>query len=1279
MSSKPNSITQAQGIFSNCGPGVNTYELQYDCKGPACTSINGFQNVKCNTDGGTQRCSNSVKCPSGISSYYSNFTFEQNEPDPWNPVSQNEPDSRVRQQQHIALPNCAKFSLTSDGTKAGTKIESEGPTEEKTCPKVKETPTPTAGTNLPKKTSSTGRPQVGATSRPQVEQSNYGSRRQMPKNMIFVTFLFGLMMLLPGTHASPDYQRREDLRRRAELRVRDVSDKVKAFAQDFSADLAEKANAQGQNGEVFAHNLVADVISSVCDGYFSGTRPSDFTPIVVQDCVKSVYGGERLAQPAGQFFAVFGASLLCDYVVSEAYPVAQEFFPDGCEGLQDLAKKISPTRSIAASNAVTPAASQASRPLASGSPPAASVSPPAQPSALNSQASNGATPLSVQQSALVSNSAPAPSNPASLPLPSNPAALTSAPLVSVVVNSVPLSVQSPILPTPSDGRQSVGSPPSINPASNPATPVGGSQSLRTPAGSERPQTSSPAPLPSAEPSAPSEINQRPSQSPIPPIDTSLTPQPSQSRVEPSVITPEASPPPPSRPAQSSPLPSVSLNPSFPPSPPVATPSLSPPVVVSPSVSPPARVSPSGSSPEPSFPSTPSQALVSSSISPQVSVPGSSSPTRTTPIVTPGPKSESSIVSSNEIPSSPSISPSSLSIPSSSDRSMVSQSSPVPRESPSISSSPSRESPISVTTISQSSSIRTPITPSTPVSNTTISTPTPIPSCQPKSETPNFCPRQGCVNFNFDDNNCGACNKKCPEPSFCYWGDCICQNEQLASPENNFCKGHNQTCETPNTLCPDVGCLNLMTNATHCGNCETACQAGLECYKGTCLCPVTHKIPESNGRCNGTEPETCPDGQFLDNKYKKCCPTGTTWNQTSNACEQPTKKCTEGYAFNSETGLCCSVSILTHQACLCPLGLYKQDNGTCTDVPPFSCNAGEVPDFKYNVCCREGTAWNPDKKSCTPKGTSCPAGQALDPEYKKCCPTETVWNPQINNCTSTQPKTCPQKTFVLIEELGFCCPLAQRQATADNTAWYLKYCTCTNGKAIDSETGCDGKPVCPPGEHVDARYAKCCKDGWAYAPRLERCIQVSSDSSSPSSAMASTSPPLRQASPTVPSAAMSSTGSALPRPSSTSRYPTFTSGSPIANPSSSTPPPPSVTPPGTPSRSPNPPSTTAPSCPSSLPNICNGSCVNVARNTAHCGDCSVSCPTGYSCVDGACGIARGVGVLPQTTAQPWLLNLPSNVAEPFKPFLNTTSPSETPKPVLKGAGGFIAKGLEGPWG
>jgi hypothetical protein len=303
-------------------------------------------------------CSNDVKCPNEISSFQSNFTFGQNEADPWNPSSHNEADSRVQQQQHISLSNCARFSLTSDGTKEGTQLGDIGQADDKNCPKLEKTATSIASNDVGRKTSYVEQPQIGATSMPQVKQSGYSVKRCTSRSFIWTTVLFGLLILLPGVHASTNHHRREGLNLRARLQIRAVSDKVKVFAQDFSGDLAEKMNTQDLNGEAFAHNLVASVISSVCDSYFSGTVPSDSTTVVVQDCVRRIYGGEKHAQPAVQFFAVFGASLFCDYLVSEAYPVARDFFPDVCEGLRKLARKVSPLRSAAASNTVMLGASQ---------------------------------------------------------------------------------------------------------------------------------------------------------------------------------------------------------------------------------------------------------------------------------------------------------------------------------------------------------------------------------------------------------------------------------------------------------------------------------------------------------------------------------------------------------------------------------------------------------------------------------------------------------------------------------------------------------------------------------------------------------------------------------------------------------------------------------------------------------------------------------------------------------------------------------------------------------
>jgi hypothetical protein len=269
----------------------------------------------------------------------------------------------VQQQQNIAVSSCAKFSLRSDGTRDGTKVEDGGSTDGDTCPRAQETPIPVNGLAFWQKPSSMQRPHAGVTGIPQILQSNSGAKRSISKRLVLVAVLIVLLAMLPGAHASPESHRQHERREKADMRIRKVSNRVKLFAQDFSSDLAEKVAAQDRNGNVLAHNLVVDVVSSVCSEHFIGAKPSDFTPVILQNCVKSVYGGERLALPAVQFSAVFGASLLCGYVVSEAYPVAQEFYPDGCDGLQELARRISPVGFTTTQNDATMIVSQSSRTL----------------------------------------------------------------------------------------------------------------------------------------------------------------------------------------------------------------------------------------------------------------------------------------------------------------------------------------------------------------------------------------------------------------------------------------------------------------------------------------------------------------------------------------------------------------------------------------------------------------------------------------------------------------------------------------------------------------------------------------------------------------------------------------------------------------------------------------------------------------------------------------------------------------------------------------------------
>ncbi|KAF9699209.1 hypothetical protein EKO04_002909 [Ascochyta lentis] len=338
-----NSIaTRAEGAFANCGEGGDGYELSYSCQGPACSSLDvNFQNVVCHKDGSSKLiCSNNIKCQSGTSPYQSNFTFSQNEPDFWSPVMENEPDTWVHQDQHVLLGSCARFSLTSDGTREGTRVHDEGQTD--VCPNVQELPMLEVGGGVVGVTSSTTQSHVGATNRP-LAFVGTSSRHAISKSSLLFAFFFSFVLLLPGSQASAVHQHLEQHRQRTGTRTRAVFGRVRAFAEEFGTELARKVDSQEADGEIFAHNLVADVVSSVCQGHFNGKTPGAFAPEVIQGCVASVYGADRLLRPATQFLTVFGASLLCDYIASEAYPSGREFLPDGCDGLKDLTSKI-PTK-----------------------------------------------------------------------------------------------------------------------------------------------------------------------------------------------------------------------------------------------------------------------------------------------------------------------------------------------------------------------------------------------------------------------------------------------------------------------------------------------------------------------------------------------------------------------------------------------------------------------------------------------------------------------------------------------------------------------------------------------------------------------------------------------------------------------------------------------------------------------------------------------------------------------------------------------------------------------
>ena len=385
-------------------------------------------------------------------------------------------DNYVYQHQDIIVPDCAKFSVESDGTKEGTST-SDMQTEQDCGYKVKSTPTPSGGSNMPKSTTSKSPASTATEDSKQSPTASSASghesfpgsaaKRYPSTTTLLFAFFFGLMLFIPSTQAISldDARRKAELRARAEVRVRQVSSNVRTFAQQFDQTLVQKANAVGENGETFAQSLVADAISSVCGGFFNREDVATFTPSVVGKCIKSIYGGDALPQPGVQFLAVFGASLLCDYAVSEAFPVAKEFFPEGCEGLQDLTQKANPSATAGPSSAPSTTAPSVSNPVQSASAesvspvsnPLASVSPPASNALSNPPSSNAPTnsaPSEPPVSAAVPN---APQSSAALP--------TERPFDSAST-SFDTPVPSPtVLPppgTPSEALSEVPAPPEVD-------------------------------------------------------------------------------------------------------------------------------------------------------------------------------------------------------------------------------------------------------------------------------------------------------------------------------------------------------------------------------------------------------------------------------------------------------------------------------------------------------------------------------------------------------------------------------------------------------------------------------------------------------------------------------------------------------------------------------------------------------------------------------------------------------------------------------------------------
>ncbi len=243
---------------------------------------------------------------------------------------------------------------------------------------------------------------------------------------------------------------------------------------------------------------------------------------------------------------------------------------------------------------------------------------------------------------------------------------------------------------------------------------------------------------------------------------------------------------------------------------------------------------------------------------------------------------------------------------------------------------------------------------------------------------------GCeVNTNTDNNNCGKehvqciggqscnegncecpedmvfCNSKCIDPNKSYYncgakGACSSDNESDAdykgkTCENGYCDDGTcqmTTCTEPAKLpCGNGGeCIDVVSNATHCGTCGFAC--GTEtpyCSNRTCV-----QCTE-NGHC--AKGETCKNGECIECTRRTEC--GNAENGTA-ICDnyKCTAICNSGYHLSDDGKSCIS----DNSEC----GAGKIDCTAIAHQKSVSCTAGAC----VVTACKDGYIVNSANTACT---------------------------------------------------------------------------------------------------------------------------------------------------------------------------------------------------------------------------------------------------------------------------------------------------------------------------
>lgn len=159
-------------------------------------------------------------------------------------------------------------------------------------------------------------------------------------------------------------------------------------------------------------------------------------------------------------------------------------------------------------------------------------------------------------------------------------------------------------------------------------------------------------------------------------------------------------------------------------------------------------------------------------------------------------------------------------------------------------------------------------------------------CQCPADRTSLCDNR-CVDLRTDADHCGRCGATCAAGAWCRDGAC--------------------GCPAPQSYCPGVGCVNARVDNGNCGACGMACPMGTQCTDGRCLTPCaagTHRCPagclaDNSPMSCGTRCEPCvaPAGAAA-----RCTLTGTA-GVCDFTCPADTHRCSDRCVPNDALATC----------------------------------------------------------------------------------------------------------------------------------------------------------------------------------------------------------------------------------------------------------------------------------------------------------------------------------------------------------------------------------------